>query len=121
MLPIAVDAMGGDHAPAEIVEGEGRALRLTLDALGSVDVTLDSGAPFQRRNAAVAASALDCLAKRGWSVTAEGLARGFARRVLPGRFEEVQRSPRVILDGAHNAQKVDALLDALGHPERLKT
>jgi dihydrofolate synthase/folylpolyglutamate synthase len=96
----------------------GRAL-LRLAHLGEVEVVL-RGAPWHARNVAVAATALDALAARGWPVRAEHVARAVARLRYPGRFEVVQEAgPRVLLDGAHNQQKLDALrraLEAQGDP-----
>ncbi|RMG14160.1 MAG: hypothetical protein D6731_10695 [Planctomycetota bacterium] len=105
--------------PARVlVERAGRRVCLRLPALGEVEVELSSAAPFLARNAAVAASALDRLARAGWPVGPEALREGFARRVLPGRCEAMpEAGVRVVLDGAHNPQKLGALLEALdGRP-----
>ena len=58
---------------------------------------------YQPRNAAAAITALECLARKGWSVPEEALRRGLAAVQWPGRFEVLRRGPAVILDGAHNA------------------
>lgn len=85
---------------------------LLLPHLGELDLELCGSAPFLARNAAIAATALDRLAQMGWPIAVEHLRRGFEIDV-PGRFEVVGHSPRVILDCAHNAQKVGALCRAL--------
>ncbi len=41
------------------------------------------------------------------------IATGLKRAALPGRFEIVSNNPTVILDGAHNHDKVDALVGTL--------
>lgn len=87
-------------------------LALRLGYLGNLELALGGSAPFLARNAAVAAVALDRLARLGWPIEAEHLRVGFEIAV-PGRFEVVSRAPRVILDCAHNAQKVAALCRAL--------
>ena len=61
----------------------------------------------------MAAAALDRMAADGAAVTAAQIAEGFARARYPGRFEQVQVRPRVILDGAHNHQKMSGLLEAV--------
>jgi dihydrofolate synthase/folylpolyglutamate synthase len=99
---------------AVIRESDGKRAAFDLPHLGPVEVELACAAPFLLRNAAVAAVALDRLARDGWPVTAAALHAGFLRRVLPGRVEQVQGG--VILDGAHNPQKMAALLDG-GLPE----
>ncbi len=56
----------------------------------------------QGTNAAVALSAATLLGRR-WRLLQEKLIlRGIAEAFWPGRLETVRRSPRVILDGAHN-------------------
>ncbi|MCO5171702.1 MAG: Mur ligase family protein [Planctomycetes bacterium] len=86
---------------------------LRLPRLGPVALPA-SPAPWQARNAAVAAAALDALAGRGWPIGPEHVARALASRPCPGRFEVVQAGdPRVVLDGAHNQPKLEALRRAL--------
>ncbi|MBM4372986.1 MAG: hypothetical protein FJ098_15135, partial [Deltaproteobacteria bacterium] len=92
-------------------ERGGRSVTLVLPFLGEVDLVLPGPAAFQVRNAAVAAAALDRLAAAGLPLEAGHLAAGFREARYPGRYEEVQASPRVILDGAHNPQKAAALLE----------
>ncbi len=98
-------------------EGERRRVLLRLPTLGDVEVRLPR-APFQLRNATVAAMSLDLLAARGWAIRGEHVAAGLERLRVPGRLEVVDPGPAhgrapVILDGAHNPQKLAALRDAL--------
>lgn len=98
-------------------EGERRRVLLHLPTLGDVEVRLPR-APFQLRNAAVAAASLDLLAARGWPLRGEHVAAGLERLRVPGRLEVVDPGPGhgrapVILDGAHNPQKLAALAGAL--------
>ncbi len=105
-------------APLDAVDlASARALRdgrltLRLDSIGELEVELGSVAPFVARNAALAGAALDRLARAGWPIAAEHVRAGLGAR-LPGRLEIVQESPRVILDCAHNPQKVAALAEAV--------
>ncbi|MCX7624065.1 MAG: bifunctional folylpolyglutamate synthase/dihydrofolate synthase [Thermomicrobium sp.] len=73
---------------------------------------LGLGGRFQAHNAALASAAIREL---GWpSERAEAaIAQGLATARFPGRFELVQERPMVVLDGAHNPQKLRALLAAL--------
>jgi dihydrofolate synthase/folylpolyglutamate synthase len=67
---------------------------------------------FQATNAATAVAAVRLLTDRGFAVTDEAIARGLAVARLPGRVETMPtepEEPRVVLDGAHNPQKVGAL------------
>ncbi len=63
-------------------------------------------------NAALAIAATDALARRDLSVPDDVLAALPTIRI-PGRLEVVAESPIVVLDGAHNPDKMDALLAAL--------
>ena len=65
------------------------------------------------RNMAVAACAADALAEQGCPVTADAVARGLCGPPLPGRVEVLQEGPLVVLDAAHNQQKMAALGKAL--------
>jgi dihydrofolate synthase/folylpolyglutamate synthase len=56
----------------------------------------------QGRNAAVALAAAALLGRRWKPLQDKLIIRGLAQAFWPGRLETVRRSPRVILDGAHN-------------------
>ncbi|MEA2596883.1 MAG: dihydrofolate synthase / folylpolyglutamate synthase [Thermomicrobiales bacterium] len=88
---------------------------------GSDSVQFSSGKQFrlgmsgkyQAANAALAVTAVEALAPSGFTVPDDAIQTGLATARLPGRFETVQRTPRVVLDGAHNLQKIAALVDDL--------
>ncbi len=85
-------------------------LVFSLPGLGDVEIRRPeelSGYPV--RNMAVAASAADALAESGCPVTPAAIAEGLTGRPLPGRMEVLQENPTVILDAAHNEQKMAAL------------
>jgi dihydrofolate synthase/folylpolyglutamate synthase len=67
----------------------------------------------QALNAAVAITATDAMRRTGGKVDERAIREGLAGARLPGRFELVQERPPVILDVAHNVQKVGVLLDVL--------
>ncbi len=56
----------------------------------------------QAENLAVALATVSALEKRGWSIDEGAKRRGVSRMRWPARFQVVQRSPYVIIDGAHN-------------------
>jgi len=69
----------------------------------------------QAKNAALAIAATDALRNYGLTVS-EDVIRYLLETVrTPGRFEIVAQKPTIILDGAHNPDKIDALLAALHH------
>ncbi len=69
--------------------------------------------PHQATNAAVAVRILDELAGLGWSVDPSAIDQAFATTQVPGRCELVAASVPQVLDVAHNAASIAALLDTL--------
>ncbi len=67
----------------------------------------------QRQNAAAALAALDLLRARGVPVTAAGIQVGFPAALWPARMQAVGSRPWLVVDGAHNADSLAALLDGL--------
>lgn len=67
----------------------------------------------QLRNASAALCALDCLRER-LPVAMREVRQGLASVSLPGRFQVLPGTPRVILDVAHNAEAARVLRDNLG-------
>ncbi len=68
----------------------------------------------QIANAAIAATAIQALSRFGRVDIPESAVReGLERARFPGRLEVVQRHPVVVLDGAHNPEKMQKLRAAL--------
>lgn len=83
-------------------------------------IRLPLAGPFQSSNAAVAIRAIQLLQNNHQPVVTNDLIRtGIERTRFPGRVEIVETEPLVILDGAHNPEKVDALIHSLGYFERV--
>jgi len=68
---------------------------------------------FQRENAGTALATL-AVARHRIPVTEKGVRAGLASVCWPGRFEIVQNEPLAILDGAHNADGVAAMVREIG-------
>ena len=68
----------------------------------------------QAHNCGLALSILDKLKGFGFNVPEEKVTSGLVATKLDGRMEQVWSEPRVILDGAHNAVSIKALIRALG-------
>lgn len=68
----------------------------------------------QAHNCGLALAILDKLKGHGFNVSNSKVISGLARTSLPGRMEMVHTSPRVVIDGAHNAVSVQALIKSLG-------
>ncbi len=71
--------------------------------------TISLAGRFQATNGALAVAAIEALREQGLTVPAAAVHRGLAATRIPGRMEFVQHRPTVLLDGAHNPEKVAAL------------
>lgn len=91
---------------------------------------------YQMENAMAVLDIIDCLQRRGFGISEDAIQRGtsaaqtpegekkpgisedairtgLARAVWPGRFELLSRTPLLIVDGAHNPNGVEALVDTI--------
>jgi dihydrofolate synthase/folylpolyglutamate synthase len=68
----------------------------------------------QAINCGLALSILDRLKTRGFAINDSRAMEGLQKTVIPGRMEMVSQQPRVLVDGAHNAASVDAMMRAIG-------
>ncbi len=91
------------------------AVRALADETGArvvlADAPLDVPLPrYQRRNAAMAATAVEALLG---PVDDALLRRAATAVVVPGRFQRIADDPLTIVDGAHNPAGIEALAEAL--------
>lgn len=68
----------------------------------------------QALNCGLALAVIDKLKAHGFVLPEDKVIQGLAKTCLPGRMEQVHEQPRVIVDGAHNAASIHALIRALG-------
>jgi len=68
----------------------------------------------QAFNCGLALTVLDRLRDRGFDTPEARVAVGLSRTRLPGRMELAWQRPRILLDGAHNAASLHALIRAIG-------
>ena len=69
---------------------------------------------YQDHNAAVALDTVDVLRRRhGWDIPEATIRRGLSTVSWPGRFEVLQADPLVLVDGAHNPNGTEALVQCL--------
>ncbi|MBN2384199.1 hypothetical protein JXQ70_15080 [bacterium] len=73
-------------------------------------IKLSARGPFQVENASLAIATVELLARRGYQLGADHVRQGLLRGFLPGRIEIVQTQPTVVLDGAHNPDKMVNLI-----------
>ncbi len=87
---------------------------LTTDASRFEHLPVPLRGEHQAWNCGLALAMLDQLKRHGFTLTEEKVITGLAATELPGRMEQVWSEPRVIIDGAHNAASIQALIRALG-------
>ena len=68
---------------------------------------------YQMENAMVVLDLMDCLIRRGFQISEEAIRAGLAEARWPGRFELLSRNPLLIVDGAHNPNGVEALVETI--------
>ena len=68
----------------------------------------------QAINCGLALCIVDRLKGRGIAINDARAMEGLAKVSVPGRMEMLSQTPRVIVDGAHNAASLDALMKAIG-------
>jgi len=68
----------------------------------------------QALNCGLALALLDQLKSQGMKIDDQAAIEGLAGVYLPGRMEMIREDPRVLVDGAHNAASMHALMRAIG-------
>jgi len=68
----------------------------------------------QAINCGLALAVIDRLKSRGIAINDARAIEGLSKVSVPGRMEMVSQTPRVIVDGAHNAASLDAAMKAIG-------
>lgn len=68
----------------------------------------------QAYNCGVALGMIDVLRQRGMTISEQAAGDGLARLKVIGRLEQIRDEPRTIVDAAHNAASIAALMRAIG-------
>lgn len=68
----------------------------------------------QAINCTVALGMLDMLKTRGFAIDDQQAIAGLANVRLAGRMQMISEEPHILVDGAHNAASIDALMRAVG-------
>jgi len=83
----------------------------SLSELGDIQIKLLG--KYGAYNAALAALACTKLRNKGFVISDTNIKDGLAQALWPGRLEIVNHAPLVIIDGAHNPEGANALLNEL--------
>lgn len=87
---------------------------VTTDRSNFEHVAVPLKGEHQAANCGLALAILDRLRVRGLETPEAQVARGLDRTQANGRLELVHLRPRVLVDGAHNPESIQALVRALG-------
>lgn len=68
----------------------------------------------QAHNCGLALSVMVVLKEQGLEIDDQAAIEGLSNARLPGRMEIIHGDPRIMVDGAHNAASIDALMRAIG-------
>jgi len=77
------------------------------------DLEIGFAGLHQVDNATIALDALIFLRRGGFEISMDQIRKGFKEAVWPGRFEMINRIPRFIVDGAHNAGAAKRLVETI--------
>ncbi len=97
------DAQRGPHARVGITTDRNAFEHVPVPLMGE----------HQAVNCALALAVVDALTCRGFKAPEGRVVDGLATVRMPGRMELLNTSPRVLLDGAHNADSVKCLMKAV--------
>jgi dihydrofolate synthase/folylpolyglutamate synthase len=94
-------------------EGPHGRIWLTTETSAFENVRVPLHGQHQALNCALALALLDRLKGRGFTVHEGKTLQGLRSVKLPGRLEMIGGDPRIVLDGAHNAASMRALIQTL--------
>lgn len=115
------------HDVVEYESTEGPTTYVTLHINGETYAHVDFNLPgtHQLENLSLALAAIEVTAKRdGWELTEDSIRQGLKSVWLPGRFEIRHVAGKtIVLDGSHNPQKMQALVETFqrAYPNKTAT
>ena len=81
--------------------------------LKAFDFALSLLGTHQVSNCITALTALDVLIGKGYSISEENIQSAMPTIIFPGRFELLATNPTIIIDGAHNENGIDSLVNTV--------
>ncbi len=82
-------------------------------AVRFLDIEIPLLGQHQIENASIATCVMEILAQMDYNITQEGIMEGLKKTRWMARFEVIQLSPPVIIDGAHNREGMAVLVEGL--------
>ena len=96
----------GEIASFELLE---KGIRFSYDTFKDLEISSD--AYYSITDACIAVEAVKTL-KNHFNITLEAIKSGLKEVVIPVRMETINEHPRIIVDGAHNPEGINALVDS---------
>ncbi|MCA9300204.1 MAG: bifunctional folylpolyglutamate synthase/dihydrofolate synthase, partial [Phycisphaerales bacterium] len=87
---------------------------LSTDANEFEHIPVPLKGQHQAMNCALSLAILDRLSRRQFDTPTRDVADGLARTPNHGRLEQIHDRPRVLIDGAHNPDSINAMVRAIG-------
>jgi dihydrofolate synthase / folylpolyglutamate synthase len=105
--------MGKDYQVENVVVKGNKTIYDYKSPMNSFNqIILQSNGKYQAENSSLTLRALELLSeKKGIKINEEKLRNSLFNTMIPARFELIQREPDVILDGAHNPDKIQSLVN----------
>jgi len=100
---------------AELAQQGGPNCRISLETPRTMfdHVLVPFKGEHQALNCGLVLAIVDALRERGDALAEDAVVEGLSHAAIAGRFEQVCSDPRVIIDGAHNAHSIAALMRTL--------
>lgn len=77
------------------------------------DIQIEMLGHHQVMNTKTAIMAINVLKELGYNISDEAIYKGLKEAKWPARFELLTKNPLIILDGGHNVQGIEALVDSI--------
>lgn len=94
-------------------EGQYQSFVWATDGKLSFDVRLQMYGNHQVKNSSLALMALVYLKDHGYKIDWNNVLLGLKTTCVPGRFEFIQKKPRIVLDGAHNPAGIQTFIETM--------
>ncbi|MHB8620211.1 MAG: bifunctional folylpolyglutamate synthase/dihydrofolate synthase [Chloroflexota bacterium] len=101
------------ESEARAVAGQAQRLAISVPGSRFQGLELPLAGAVQLENAAVAVAAVVLAERRGLAGAGSGITAGLREVSWPGRLETVHHDPLVLVDGAHNGDSAERLVEAV--------
>lgn len=108
-IPVVVFRGRGSDVILAYARQIGAALKWVEPEDTGFPLSLKMKGGFQHTNARIAEKAALTLQELGYHINETDISAGLTQARIPGRLEKLQSHPEVIIDGAHNYQKLNNL------------